>query len=77
MSSSKDYRKFYTFPNSNILEDECGYPEGFITKDGMWAAVPIAGSKKFAIVNNGSVVHTSRNYPSAVSYIEKNLKRKR
>jgi hypothetical protein len=77
MSSSKDYRKFYTFPNTTILDDKCGYPEGFITKDGMWAAVPIAGSKKFAIVNNGSIVHTSRNYPSAVSYIEKNLKRKR
>ena len=77
MSSSKDYRKFYTFPNTTILDDKCGHPEGFITKDGMWAAVPIAGSKKFAIINNGSVVHTSRNYPSAVSYIEKNLKRKR
>ena len=60
-----------------ILNPKPGNPLGYCTKDGMWAAVPIAGSKKFAIVNNGSIVHTSRNYPSAVSYIEKNLKRKR
>jgi len=43
----------------------------------MWAAVPLAKSKKFVIINNGSIVHTSKNYPSAVSYIEKNMKKKR
>ena len=64
-------------PYPTLLDPKPGDPLGYVTNDGMWAAVPIAGSKKFAIVNNGSIVHTSRNYPSAVSYIEKNLKRKR
>jgi len=77
MSESKDYRKFYTCPNRDILENKCGHPNGYVTKDGMWAAVPIASSKKFAIINNGSIVHKSRNYSSAVSYIEKNLRKKR
>tara|TARA_R110002012_G_scaffold61996_1_gene162866 strand:+ start:208 stop:441 length:234 start_codon:yes stop_codon:yes gene_type:complete len=77
MSESKDYRKFYTCPNKDILESKVGYPSGYVTKDGMWAAVPLAKSKKFVIINNGSIVHTSKNYPSAVSYIEKNLKKKR
>ena len=77
MSESKDYQKFYNFPNKGILENKPGYPNGYVTKDGMWAAVPLAKSKKFVIINNGSIVHTSKNYPSAVSYIEKNLKKKR
>ena len=41
----------------------------------MWAAIPLANSKKFVIVNNGKILHTARNYPSAISYIKKNQKK--
>jgi len=58
-----------------VLEDKAGDPEGYVTNDGMWAAVPIIGSKSFAIIHNGSVVHESRNYTSARSYISKELKK--
>ena len=58
-----------------ILDPTPGDPEGYVTNDGMWAAIPIIGSKSFAIINNGSVVHESRNYTSARSYISKELKK--
>jgi len=58
-----------------VLNDTPGDPEGYVTNDGMWAAIPIIGSKAFAIINNGSVVHESRNYTSARSYISKELKK--
>ncbi len=72
---SSDYRKFYTCPNKSILDTKPGYPEGYITKDGMWAAVPILGSKtKLQIIHNGEFVHVARNYPAAKAYILKNKK---
>ena len=37
----------------------------------MWAAVPIAGCKKLAIIHNGEWVHTCRNFDFARSYILK------
>jgi len=58
-----------------VLNDTPGDPEGYVTNDGMWAAIPIIGSKAFAIIHNGSVVHESRNYTSARSYISKELKK--
>ena len=73
---SSDYTKFYTCPNKPILDTKPGWPEGYITKDGMWAAIPSTGSK-FVIVNNGEIVHVSRNYPSAKAYILKNKNKKK
>jgi len=70
-----DYRKFYPCPNKGILDPICGSPEGYVTKDGMWAAIPSNG-KKLAIVHNGDIVHIARNYQSAKNYILKNLKKK-
>ena len=58
-----------------ILDATPGDPEGYVTKDGMWAAVPMIGCKAFAIINNGSVVHEARNYTSAKSYILKEIKK--
>jgi|TARA_Y100000356_G_C11211786_1_gene263839 hypothetical protein len=52
-----------------------GQPSGYVTKDGMWAAVPSDG-RKFAIVHNGQVVHFSKNFKCAMTYIEKGLKKK-
>jgi len=42
----------------------------------MWAAVPSNG-KKFAIVHNGSVVHFSKNFECAMTYIKKESKKKK
>ncbi len=58
-----------------ILDPETGDPQGDVTNDGMWAAVPISGCKAFAIIHNGSVVHESRNYSSAKSYILKEIQK--
>ena len=58
-----------------VLVDKAGDPEGYVTNDGMWAAIPIIGSKAFAIINNGSVVHESRNYTAAKNYILKEIKK--
>ncbi len=48
--------------------------QGYVTKEGDWAAIPLMGSKKFAIIHNGEHVHTSKNFDFAKSYI---LKEKR
>ena len=57
-----------------ILDPTPGDPQGYVTNDGMWAAVPIIGSKKFAIINFGSVVYTANNYAAARKYISKQIK---
>ena len=72
---NSNYQKFYptTFPS--LLDPKVGQPTGYVTKDGRWAAVPSNG-RKFAIVHNGQIVHFARNFKSAMSYIEKGLKKK-
>jgi hypothetical protein len=55
-----------------ILDAKPGDPEGYVTKDGMWAAVPFG--KKFIILHNGQQVHTANNYKSAKTYIQKSVK---
>ena len=72
---SKKFLKPHIY-RPGILDPKPGDPNGYVTNDGMWAAVPIIGSKKFAIINFGSVVHTANNYKTAVSYIEKAMKGK-
>jgi len=74
LKRQSDYRKFYTCPNKTILDTNPGYPEGYVTKDGMWAAVPILGSKtKLQIIHNGTFPHVARNYSAAVAYIKKQI----
>ena len=58
-----NYQTFY--------KDAIQKKQGYVTKDGMWAAVPIAGCKKLAIIHNGEWVHTCRNFDFARSYILK------
>ena len=71
---SSNYQKFYptTFPSK--LDPKLGQPTGYVTKDGMWAAVPSNG-KRFAIVHNGEVVHFAKNFDSAMTYIKRELKK--
>ena len=58
--------------NENILNPKVGDPNGYVTKDGMWAAVPCG--KKFVIIHNGFQVHIANNYKAAKSYISKQIK---
>jgi len=58
-----NYQTFY--------KDAIDKKKGYVTKDGMWAAVPIMDSKQFAIIHNGERVHTCRNFDFAKSYILK------
>jgi hypothetical protein len=60
--------------NEGILNSKPGDPNGYVTKDGMWAAVPCG--KKFVILHNGQQVHTANNYKTAKSYIQKAIKGK-
>ena len=58
--------------NENLLNPKPGDPNGYVTKDGMWAAVPFG--KKFIIIHNGHQVHLANNYSTAKSYILKQVK---
>lgn len=58
--------------NIGLLNPKPGDPNGYVTKDGMWAAVP--WGKKFVIIHNGEQVHTANNYTTAKSYILKQVK---
>ena len=58
--------------NEGLLNPKPGDPNGYVTKDGMWAAVPYG--KKFIIIHNGQQVHLANNYSTAKSYILKQVK---
>ena len=60
--------------NYGILDAVPTDPSGYVTKDGMWAAVP--WGKKFVILHNGQQIHTANNYRSALTYIKKAMKGK-
>jgi len=63
---NSNYQTFY--------KDAIQKKQGYVTRDGLWAAVPLMDSKKFAIIHNGEHVHTSRNFDFAKSYILKEKK---
>ena len=60
---NSNYQTFY--------KDAIQKKQGYVTKDGMWAAVPLMDSKKFAIIHNGDWVHICRNFEYARAYIIK------
>ena len=61
---NSNYQTFY--------KDAIQKKQGYVTKDGTWAAIPVMGSsKKLAIVHNGEWVHTCRNFEYARAYILK------
>ncbi len=59
-------------PNYGLLNNTPSDPAGYVSKDGMWAAVPF--ENKFVIIHNGHQVHTANNYKTARSYISKHIK---
>ena len=60
---NSNYQTFY--------KEEIKNKTGYVTKDGMWAAIPLMDSKKFGIIHNGEWVHTCRNFEYARAYIIK------
>ena len=58
--------------NSGLLNNKPSGPDGYVTKDGKWAAVP--WGNKFVIICNGEQVHTSNNLTTAKDYIQKKVK---
>jgi hypothetical protein len=59
-------------PNYGLLNPKPSGPAGYVTKDGMWAAVQF--DKQFMIIHNGQQVHVSTTLVSAKSYIHKQIK---
>jgi hypothetical protein len=58
-------------PNYGLLNNTSSDPAGYVTKDGMWAAVPFG--KKFMIIHNGEQIHVVGTLASAKSYINKQI----
>lgn len=58
--------------NETLLNPTPGDPNGFVSKDMEWAAIPCGD--KFIIVYKGQQVHTANNYKTAKSYIDKQVK---
>lgn len=60
--------------NEGLLNPIPGDPNGYVTKNLQWAAVPCGN--KYVILHNGKQVHTANNYKTAKSYIQKAVKGK-
>ena len=64
--------------NQSLLESKLGDPDGYVSNDGMWAAIPWARNKKgFCIIHNGKQVHSVKTYKQALAYIKKESKIKK
>lgn len=61
--------------NQGLLDNTPGDPDGYVSRDGVWAAVPWAGKRKgFCIIHNGKQVHDVKTYKQALAYIKKQSK---
>lgn len=58
-------------PQEGKLDPVMGDPQGYVTKDGKWAAVP--WGKKYVIICNGEQVHTASSFLLAKEYIKKKV----
>ena len=63
-------------PRPGILNLKPEDPLGFVTNDGMWAAIPFAGkgNKGFAIIHNGKHMGEFKTYKQSVDFIKKQIK---
>lgn len=59
-------------PNYGLLNPKPSGPAGYVTKDQLWAAIPMG--KHFMIIHNGQQVHVTTTLVSAKSYINKQIK---
>ena len=76
MPRKENYQTFYPKKIPSLLDAKVGQPTGWVSKDGMWAAVPSDG-RKFAIVHNGIVEHFSKNFECAMTYIKKGIQKEK
>lgn len=58
--------------NEGLLNPEPTEPNGYVTKDLVWAAVPCG--KLFVILTNGQQVQTVKSLQEAKDYINKKVK---
>jgi hypothetical protein len=58
--------------NYGILEPVPTEPAGYVTKDGMWAAVPFGN--RFMIIHNGQQVQVSNTLETAKKHINSQIK---
>jgi hypothetical protein len=58
--------------NHGLLNPKPSEPSGYVTKDGMWAAVPFG--KKFMIIHNGKQDQVCQSLSSAKTHINKQVK---
>lgn len=61
-----------TIPNPGKLDSVQGDPEGYVSKDGEWAAVPCGTN--FVIIHKGRQVYTTASFEDAKTYILKKQK---
>ena len=59
-------------PRPGVLDPTPGNPLGYVTNDGLWAAIPCG--KKFMIIHNGSQVKVINTYKQSVDFIQKQIK---
>ena len=59
-------------PNYGLLNPKPSEPSGYVTKDGIWAAIPFG--KKFMVLHNGQQIHVAGTLAVAKSYIQKQIK---
>ncbi len=71
---SKFQKPFISRPE--ILNPKIGDPLGYVSNDGMWAAVPLGNTKKFVIIHNGSQEKICNNYKQSMDYIKRKTKLK-
>ena len=66
-------------PRPSVLDEKLKDPLGYVTNDGMWAAVPLGNTRKFVIIHNGSQVKVLNTYKQSVDFInnqKKTIKKK-
>ena len=61
-------------PHPSILDEKPKDPLGYVTNDGMWAAVPLGNTRKFVIIHNGSQVKVLNTYKQSVDFINNQRK---
>ncbi len=55
-----------------ILDPRPKDPLGYVTNDGVWAAIPCG--KKFMIIHNGNQIKVLKTYKQSVDFIKNQLK---
>jgi hypothetical protein len=58
--------------NFDILNPTPGTPNGYVSSDQMWAAVPFGD--QYIVLHKASQVHLANNYQDAKAYILKRIK---